>query len=259
MRIDVLKAELERLDREGRVPKFIYTVPSFQNPAGVTLSLERRRELVRLAARARAAGARGQPVRAAALRGRAAADALLARRRRVRDLPRHVLEDPLARPAAGLDRRARARCSRSSTSARAAPTSARPRCRSSSWPPTSPSATGAPTWGRCVELYRRRRDVMLEALAEHLPRRGDVDAARRRPVHLGAAAGLHRHDRPAGAGAARERRVRAGPRRVPGRPRRLGDAAELLRRRRRRHPRGRAADRQGRARAGRPLLDADRA
>ena len=49
MRIDVLRAELERLDREGRKPKFIYTVPSFQNPAGVTLSLERRRELVRIA------------------------------------------------------------------------------------------------------------------------------------------------------------------------------------------------------------------
>jgi 2-aminoadipate transaminase len=49
MRIDVLLAELDRLEREGRVPKFIYTVPSFQNPAGVTLSLERRRELVRIA------------------------------------------------------------------------------------------------------------------------------------------------------------------------------------------------------------------
>src|ERR687896_2118996 len=49
MRIDVLQAELERLDREGRVPKFIYTVPSFHNPGGVTLSLERRRELVRIA------------------------------------------------------------------------------------------------------------------------------------------------------------------------------------------------------------------
>jgi 2-aminoadipate transaminase len=45
----VLRAELERLDREGRVPKFIYTVPSFQNPAGVTLGLSRRRELVRIA------------------------------------------------------------------------------------------------------------------------------------------------------------------------------------------------------------------
>jgi 2-aminoadipate transaminase len=49
MRMDVLRAELERLDREGRVPKFIYTVPSFQNPAGVTMALERRRELVKLA------------------------------------------------------------------------------------------------------------------------------------------------------------------------------------------------------------------
>jgi 2-aminoadipate transaminase len=49
MRMDVLRAELERLDREGRVPKFIYTVPSFQNPAGVTMALERRRELVALA------------------------------------------------------------------------------------------------------------------------------------------------------------------------------------------------------------------
>jgi 2-aminoadipate transaminase len=49
MRIDVLEAELARLDAEGRVPKFVYTVPSFQNPAGVTLSLERRRRLVDIA------------------------------------------------------------------------------------------------------------------------------------------------------------------------------------------------------------------
>jgi 2-aminoadipate transaminase len=49
MRIDVLEAELAQLDREGRVPKFIYTVPTFQNPAGVTLAAERRRELVRIA------------------------------------------------------------------------------------------------------------------------------------------------------------------------------------------------------------------
>src|SRR5215216_6047083 len=51
MRIDVLEEELARLDREGRVPKFIYTVPSFQNPAGVTLSLERRRRLIEIARR----------------------------------------------------------------------------------------------------------------------------------------------------------------------------------------------------------------
>jgi 2-aminoadipate transaminase len=49
MRVDVLEAELARLDTEGRTPKFIYTVPTFQNPAGVTLSLERRRRLVAIA------------------------------------------------------------------------------------------------------------------------------------------------------------------------------------------------------------------
>jgi 2-aminoadipate transaminase len=51
MRIDEMEAALDRLDAEGRVPKFIYTVPSFQNPGGVTLSLERRRRLVELAER----------------------------------------------------------------------------------------------------------------------------------------------------------------------------------------------------------------
>jgi 2-aminoadipate transaminase len=51
MRVDVMEAELDRLEAAGRVPKFIYTVPSFQNPGGVTLSLERRRRLVELAAR----------------------------------------------------------------------------------------------------------------------------------------------------------------------------------------------------------------
>ena len=50
MRIDVLEETLDRLTREGRTPKFIYTVPTFHNPAGVTMSLERRRRLVRLAA-----------------------------------------------------------------------------------------------------------------------------------------------------------------------------------------------------------------
>jgi len=49
MRIDVLESELARLDAEDRAPKFVYTVPSFQNPAGVTLSLERRQRLVEIA------------------------------------------------------------------------------------------------------------------------------------------------------------------------------------------------------------------
>ena len=46
MRIDLLEEVLDRLGREGRRPKFVYTVPSFQNPAGVTMSIARRRRLV---------------------------------------------------------------------------------------------------------------------------------------------------------------------------------------------------------------------
>src|SRR5690606_4074920 len=49
MRVDLLEELLDRLGAEGRRPKFIYTVPSFQNPAGVTLSAERRRRLVEIA------------------------------------------------------------------------------------------------------------------------------------------------------------------------------------------------------------------
>jgi len=49
MRVDLLEETLDRLDREGRRPKFIYTVPSFQNPAGVTMSQPRRRRLVEVA------------------------------------------------------------------------------------------------------------------------------------------------------------------------------------------------------------------
>ena len=49
MRVDLLEETLERLDRDGRRPKFIYTVPTFQNPAGVTLSAPRRQRLVEIA------------------------------------------------------------------------------------------------------------------------------------------------------------------------------------------------------------------
>jgi 2-aminoadipate transaminase len=49
MRIDQLENLLDHLAADGRRPKFIYSVPTFQNPAGVTLSAERRHRLVELA------------------------------------------------------------------------------------------------------------------------------------------------------------------------------------------------------------------
>jgi 2-aminoadipate transaminase len=91
------------------------------------------------------------------------------------------------------------------------------------------------------QLYRRRRDTMLDALAESFPAESTWTQPRGRAVPVGHRALRARHDRPAGARAAGARRVRPGPRGVPRRPRRVVDAAELLGRRRRRHPRGRAA------------------
>jgi 2-aminoadipate transaminase len=49
MPIDALESTLDRLQTEGRRPKFIYTIPNFQNPGGVTMSLARRRRLVEVA------------------------------------------------------------------------------------------------------------------------------------------------------------------------------------------------------------------
>jgi 2-aminoadipate transaminase len=45
----VVREHLERLKRQGRRCKLIYTIVNFQNPAGPTLSLARRQELVALA------------------------------------------------------------------------------------------------------------------------------------------------------------------------------------------------------------------
>ena len=48
MRVDELERMLDALAAEGRLPKFIYSVPTFQNPAGQTLSRERRHRLVEI-------------------------------------------------------------------------------------------------------------------------------------------------------------------------------------------------------------------
>ena len=47
MRMDLLEETLDRL--APRKPKFIYTIPNFHNPAGVTMTLERRKRLLEIA------------------------------------------------------------------------------------------------------------------------------------------------------------------------------------------------------------------
>ena len=49
MQPDALKSKLEELQHQSLHPKFIYLVPSFQNPTGVTLSETRRKKIIELA------------------------------------------------------------------------------------------------------------------------------------------------------------------------------------------------------------------
>ncbi len=49
MRMDALEAALAGLKAKGVRPKFIYTIPTVQNPTGTILSLERRKKLLALA------------------------------------------------------------------------------------------------------------------------------------------------------------------------------------------------------------------
>jgi len=49
MRTDLLEEILAEMAGRGERPKFIYVVPDFQNPSGVTMSLQRREKLLQLA------------------------------------------------------------------------------------------------------------------------------------------------------------------------------------------------------------------
>jgi len=49
MRADLLKKKLEELKQKGEKPKFIYIIPDFQNPAGITMPKDRRIEIIDIA------------------------------------------------------------------------------------------------------------------------------------------------------------------------------------------------------------------
>ena len=49
MKTDLLEKQLAKLAKRKKKPKFIYVVPDFQNPSGVTMTLERRKTLLQLA------------------------------------------------------------------------------------------------------------------------------------------------------------------------------------------------------------------
>ena len=49
LRTDLLEEELKNLKKKGIRPKFLYTIPTCQNPAGLSMSNERRKHLLELA------------------------------------------------------------------------------------------------------------------------------------------------------------------------------------------------------------------
>jgi len=49
MRVDILEERVKEMVNAGRPPKFIYSIPTFQNPSGLTLTLERRKALIEIA------------------------------------------------------------------------------------------------------------------------------------------------------------------------------------------------------------------
>jgi 2-aminoadipate transaminase len=180
MPIDELEATLDRLQNEGRRPKFIYTIPNFQNPGGVTMSLPRRRRLVEVARERELLVLEDNPYGLLRYEGEAlptlySLDASNAGADASSDLviylgtfskilspglrlgwalaPRPVLEK------LNLGKQGSDLCSSPMTQLFVSAYFA------------ESDAAGQPAWIEYVErlrvLYKRRRDVMLEALEEH--------------------------------------------------------------------------------------------
>ncbi|MGH2867640.1 MAG: PLP-dependent aminotransferase family protein [Solirubrobacteraceae bacterium] len=171
MRVDELEPLLDELERTGRRPKFIYTVPNFHNPAGVTLSLERRRELVRIAAERELLVLEDNPYGLLRYEGE--------------PLPTlYSLDDEFVIYASTFSKILSPGVRLGWTMA-PAPIAAKMQigkqasdlCSSSISQYFVSAYFDSGAWDdylrSLLEIYRRRRDVMLDALAEHFPREAE--------------------------------------------------------------------------------------
>jgi 2-aminoadipate transaminase len=168
MRTDELAATLDELERTGRRPKFIYTVPNFQNPGGVTMSLERRRQLVQIAAGRELLVLEDNPYGLLRYEGE--------------PLPTLYSLDSEFVIYAGTFSKILSPGVRLGWTAAPAPILQKMQigkqgsdlCSSSISQYFVSAYFDAGPWDDYVrsllEIYRRRRDVMLDAMAEHLPR-----------------------------------------------------------------------------------------
>ena len=171
MRVGELEAKLDQLEADGRRPKFIYTVPNFHNPAGVTMSLERRRELVRIAGERELLVLEDNPYGLLRYEGE--------------PLPTLYSLDHEFVIYASTFSKILSPGVRLGWTVAPAPILAKMQigkqasdlCSSSISQYFVGAYFEAGPWERYVrsllEIYRRRRDVMLDALAEHFPREAD--------------------------------------------------------------------------------------
>ncbi len=171
MRMNELEATLEQLESSGRRPKFIYTVPNFHNPGGVTMSVERRHRLVQIAAARELLVLEDNPYGLLRYEGE--------------PLPTlHSLDDEFVIYASTFSKILSPGV-RLGWAAAPSPILQKMQIGKQSSDLCSSSISQyfvsayfeAGPWGDYVrsllEIYRRRRDVMLDALAEHFPREAE--------------------------------------------------------------------------------------
>jgi 2-aminoadipate transaminase len=169
MRTDELEVTLDELERSGRRPKFIYTVPNFHNPAGVTLTLERRHELVRIAAERELLVLEDNPygllryegTPLPTLRALDGGEFVVYASTFSKILSPGMRLGWAAAPAPVLQRMNVGKAGADLCSSSLSQYFVAAYFESVAWEEYVRSL---------VEIYRRRRDVMLDALAEHFPR-----------------------------------------------------------------------------------------
>ena len=287
MPIDELEATLDRLSAEGRSPKFIYTIPNFQNPGGVTMSLARRRRLVEVAREREILVLEDNPYGLLRYEGEPlptlhSLDAAAAKRGGASDFVVYlgtfskILSPGVRLGWAVAPRPVTGKAEPVQAGRRPVLLAGHAAVRGGLLRKSAPAAGCAARAEAALSAARERRRAAVagasgvaEGPVSHTPRRDarrarralrdgrQLDRAAGRAVHLGDAARLHRHDRPARTSAGeRGRRLRPWPRRLPGRTWSVLDAPQLRGRARGGHPRGNPAHRQGRARAGGPVRHA---
>ena len=172
-------------------PKFIYTIPTVQNPTGTIMPEARRVEMLRLARRIRRADLRGRLLCRPDLGRPAPARALRHERRRRRHPYRLVLEVDRAGAARRLHRRAVGDACRACWRSRPTPAPARVEqmvlaeyCA----PNFSDACAGA------AQGLRAKLDTLMEALNEQFGTAAEFDEPQGRHLPVGEAARQRRHD-----------------------------------------------------------------